>query len=74
MLPVAPETRPIVSGIPLSISFNNMPIVRFSQPQLTASEHPIDGDAPFFDRSMMIEGSLVKRGASKTEWLKCPTP
>jgi LacI family transcriptional regulator len=59
------------------ISFDNTPVVRFTQPQLTAIDQPIaatfsravellitNGDAEPFEQPVVIEGTLVERGST----------
>jgi LacI family transcriptional regulator len=59
------------------ISFDNTPVMRFTQPQLTAIDQPIaatfsravellitNGDAPTFEQPVVIEGALVERGST----------
>jgi LacI family transcriptional regulator len=59
------------------VSFDNTPVVRFTQPQLTAIDQPIaatfsravellitNGDAKPFEQPVVIEGTLVERGST----------
>ncbi len=59
------------------ISFDNSPVVRFTQPQLTAIDQPIaatfsravellitNGDAPPYEQPVVVEGSLIERGST----------
>jgi LacI family transcriptional regulator len=59
------------------VSFDNTPVVRFTQPQLTAIDQPIaatfsravellitNGDAAPFEQPVVIEGTLVERGST----------
>jgi LacI family transcriptional regulator len=59
------------------ISFDNTPVVRFTQPQLTAIDQPIaatfsravellilNGDAAPYDQPVIIEGSIIERGST----------
>lgn len=59
------------------VSFDNTPVVRFSDPQLTAIDQPIaatfskavellivNGSAPAPDQPVVISGSLVERGST----------
>ncbi len=59
------------------VSFDNTPVVRFTQPQLTAIDQPIaatfaravellitNGDSPPYEQPVVIEGALVERGST----------
>lgn len=59
------------------ISFDNTPVVRFTEPKLTAVDQPIaatfskavellitSGDSPVQNQPVVIEGSLVERGST----------
>jgi LacI family transcriptional regulator len=59
------------------ISFDNSPVVRFTQPQLTAVDQPIaatfsravellitNGDAPPYEQPVIVEGSILERGST----------
>jgi LacI family transcriptional regulator len=59
------------------ISFDNTPVVRFTQPQLTAIDQPIaatfsravellitNGDAPPYEQPVVVEGSIIERGST----------
>jgi LacI family transcriptional regulator len=59
------------------ISFDNSPVVRFTQPQLTAIDQPIaatfsravellitNGDAPPYTQPVIIDGNLIERGST----------
>lgn len=59
------------------VSFDNTPVVRFTQPQLTAIDQPIaatfsravellitNGDSPPDEQPVVVEGALVERGST----------
>jgi LacI family transcriptional regulator len=77
VLEVAKERGIEIPGDLSLISFDNSPVVRFTQPQLTAIDQPIaatfsravellitNGDAPPYEQPVVVEGSIIERGST----------
>lgn len=77
VLEVAKERSIDIPGDLSLISFDNSPVVRFTQPQLTAIDQPIaatfsravellitNGEAPPYEQPVVVEGSIIERGST----------
>jgi LacI family transcriptional regulator len=77
VLDVAKERGLAVPADLSLISFDNSPVVRFTEPQLTAIDQPIaatfsravellitNGDAPPYTQPVVIDGTLIERGST----------
>lgn len=77
VLQLAQERGLEIPGDLSIVSFDNTPVVRFTQPQLTAIDQPIaatfsravellitNGDAPEYEQPVVIAGTLIERGST----------
>lgn len=77
VLELAKERGIDIPGELSLISFDNSPVVRFTQPQLTAIDQPVaatfsravellitNGDAPPYTQPVIVDGTLIPRGST----------